>query len=88
MAAIELDVDEQIRNLDSVIPLLAKFTQDVPSKNITAGWPELKELWTSLKDNRPKWTDLEFLTGRVRQLLGVVVRIRGYALALPPNPPG
>lgn len=53
-AALELGVDEQIGSLEHVIPIFAKFKEDVPSKNITELWPIFIKSWNKLKESRPQ----------------------------------
>lgn len=85
-AALELGVDEQIGSLEHVIPIFAKFKEDVPSKNITELWPIFIKSWNKLKESRPQWTDPGFdLRFHAIQLAGAVARIRGYAHGLPHN---
>ena len=74
--------------LDTVIPILAKFTEDVTSKNITERWRNFKTSWARLTAQRGQWNLPEFdLMVPATQLAGAVAIIRGYALALPPDPP-
>jgi hypothetical protein len=70
-------VNRDIDILDQVVPIFAKL-DDVPCKNIAERWPNFKEAWARLLNNRGDWNNA----------IAGVTFIRGYAIVLPPSPPG
>jgi hypothetical protein len=92
LASSQKKIDDWIVEINAVMPIFAKFRDDVNCKNLVARWPEVNKYWLSMQEaqrtkfNEPTYP--EYVEFNSVQLAGKVAIIAGYATTLPHDPPG